>query len=96
MAAVGEVFLLPRIDMADYSAFRAVLNGEQRGTSLPILYDEWLVLLAARRRERTEAGLVVREVPISVLQFAAYCESQEIKKPTVLTLDRFIAEVSQH
>ena len=95
MTGLAEVFLLPRIDVSDYSAFRALLSGETEGTSLPFTYDEWLVRLAARRREGRNAGSLVREVPISALQFAAYCESQEIGQPTVLTLDRFIAEVAR-
>jgi|SRR6185312_1652721 hypothetical protein len=96
MADIKDVFLLPSIAEADYSIFRAALNCEGQGTSLPFTYQEWLTILASRRRERGQAGSVVCDIPIEVVQFADYCERHRIEQPTVITLDRFVAELARH
>ena len=96
MAAVGDVFLLPRIEEADYSAFRAVLAAGNREAALPASYTDWLARLAARRRERRKNGAMVREVPVTILHFSSFCAKSGIERPTVLTLDRYVAELSRH
>lgn len=95
MNAVGEMCLLPRIDEADYSAFRAILADENSGKKLPPSYDEWLKVIAMRRREGRSCGNLVREVPINIVQFSAFCGRTGIDRPTMHTLDRFITELAR-
>lgn len=95
MAAVGEVFLLPRIEEADYSAFRAMLVADNEEAALPPSYADWLARVAARRRERRQSGAMVHDVPVTILHFSSYCARSGIEHPTVLTLDRYVAELSR-
>jgi hypothetical protein len=96
MAAVGEVFLLPQIEEADYSAFRAVLVADNQEVGLPPSYTDWLARVAARRRERRQRGAFVRDVPVTILHFSSFCAQRGIERPTVLTRDRYVAELSRH
>jgi hypothetical protein len=92
MNPVREVCLLPRIDEADYTAFRAVLGNGNSDKALPSSYEEWLTVIAARRRGELTSGCLVREIPVNILQFSAFCERTGVERPTMGTLDRFIVE----
>ena len=94
MDGVGQVCLLPRIEEADYAAFRTVLVDGGSGTALPASYDDWLMLIATRRRARRAGGDLVRDIPISILHFSAFCERSGIARPTTHTLDRYIVELA--
>ncbi len=61
---------LPFIQANDYGAFRRLMNGD-----IPDTYDEWLKLIAKRRREEAPRRDAIRDIQVDPDEFARYCDA---------------------